>query len=749
MRKQTLSAIIFSIIAVGVIVLSFTYLEVQKEEKNLTKDLERRSLLVAESLSETVEPYLIADNRVQLQRIVDKFTDRERLMGLLVYDNKENLMASSSAVPAEFSEVKKVVIDSMDEDKSHSEFIALSKETPKLYMYALPLHKEKSVIGSLVVVHNASYIETSLKSIWENGFIRFFFYSLVVSTSIYLLIQWVLSRSVKQVIETIKHLRKSDSSEDHSDLGRHTFLNPIINEISSIHKNMLEAQLSASYEARLRLEQLDSPWTAERLKEFAKDALKNRPLYVVSNREPYIHIKKGNKIEIVEPASGMVTALNPIMKACGGVWIAHGSGDADMETVDSNDKVSVPPDDPKYDLKRVWLTKEDEKGYYYGFSNDGLWPLCHAAFVEPQFRKEDFVSYEQVNGKFAESILKEIRNVKNPLIFIQDYHFTLLPKIIKEKRPDAVIALFWHVPWPSPESFKICPWKKEILEGMLGADLLGFHTQLHSNNFIDTVRKELEALVDSEQFSVQKNNHISFVKPFPISVAFQDSDINKKPGLTKEERDEILKEFGVPPTQYIGIGVDRMDYTKGLVERFLSIERFFEKYPEFIGKFTFLQIAPNSRENVPSYIEFAKEVHSNLERINKKFKNQKWVPIVFINQRQNKKSLSKIYKSCNICMVTSLHDGMNLVSKEFIAERDDDRGVLILSQFTGASRELTESLIINPYDIDATADVIKEGLTMNEEEQEKRMFQLRKTVRNNNIYRWAAEVIKAMLKIEV
>ncbi|OGH12246.1 MAG: hypothetical protein A2857_00575 [Candidatus Levybacteria bacterium RIFCSPHIGHO2_01_FULL_36_15] len=416
----------------------------------------------------------------------------------------------------------------------------------------------------------------------------------------------------------------------------------------------------------------------------------------------------------------------------------------DGMVVDKDSKISVPPDDLKYTLKRVWLTKEEENGYYNGFANEGIWPLYHTAHTKPIFRKENWEDYKKVNGKFAEVILSEIKGIYKPIIFIQDYHFALLPRMIKNARPDATIAIFWHIPWPSSESFRICPWRKELLDGMLGADLIAFHTQLHCNNFIDTVGKELEALINLEQFAIQKGNHLSFVKPFPISVP---TDGAGKDGFNDTDKQELLKKLGIK-TEYIGVGIDRLDYTKGIPVRLRAIEYFLKTNPAFCEHFTFVQVAPSSRGMIPQYQLFAQQVQGEIDRINTKFSKGDWKPIIFLKKHHSHEEINKFYKIANICLVTSLHDGMNLVSKEFIWARNDEKGVLILSQFAGTSRELKDTLIVNPYNTEEVAENIHKALSMMQSEQTKRMKRLREVVNNYNVYRWSAELLKTMVNLE-
>jgi len=460
----------------------------------------------------------------------------------------------------------------------------------------------------------------------------------------------------------------------------------------------------------------------------------------VSNREPYTHVQKGKSIEVNVPASGLVTALEPVLCACDGTWVAHGSGDADTETVDANDRLLVPPDDPHYTLRRVWLSKEEEEGYYYGFANEGLWPLCHIAHTRPLFRASDWNHYQEVNAKFAKALLEEMEGVRNPVVLVQDYHFALLPRMIKERRPDARLAIFWHIPWPNPEAFGICPWQKELIDGLLGADLIGFHIQAHCSNFLQTVDRIVESRIDWDHSTVQRLDHGTTVHPFAISVNSADPQTKLLRESAYEERASLLKSLGVRAA-LMGVGVDRLDYTKGILERFLAIERFLEKYQRYQGVFTFVQIGAPSRTHIKRYHDLQAEIEAEAERINWRFRSDQWKPIVLLERQHSHKEIEPYYRAADLCLVTSLHDGMNLVAKEFVATRQDERGVLILSCFTGAARELRDALQVNPYDIDQTAEAIRTALEMNAEEKQQRMQRMRKTIREQNVYRWAASLI--------
>lgn len=743
--KQIITALLIIVLIVSLIAVAFTINQVKNEEQRLTTDLQHRSTLLAESLRETIEPNFINKSDQYLQTIVEKFADRERFAGMAVYDHKGDINAMSSSLPKEISKSQQIATDAMDEDRANGDFVQFKDK--KIYLSAIPLHDNKSVVGALMIAQNAGYIDSRLTEIWQNSLLRLFLQIFLLTIAIFLIIRWLIFAPVRSIAESLRSAR-TGNSDTNKLLANSFFFRPLTKEVTNIRRSLLEARIAASEEAKVNLERLDSPWTAERLKQFIKNTLQGRTIVVVSNREPYIHTKVGNKINYYFPASGMVTAIEPVMQATGGTWIAHGSGDADKLVVDKNDRLQVPPDDPKYTLRRVWLTDEEEKGYYYGFSNEALYPLCLMAHTRPIFSEEDWEEYKKVNGKFAATVLSEIKKLHKPIILIQDFHLALLPKMIKYTRPDAAIGLFWHVPWVSPESFSICPWKKELLDGMLGADLIGFHTQLHCNNFIETVGRELESLVDFEQFTVTRGEHLSVVKPFPISIAFSN-------GINPEQKDKdeeltnknTLRNLGVE-TKYIGVGVDRLDYTKGILERLKGIEIFLNRYPSYKGNLTFIQIAAPSKSRIKKYSEFAQAVEKEVERVNSLFKTRNWKPVVLIKKHHSHEEINQFYKLANFCLVTSLHDGMNLVAKEFIASRNDEKGVLILSQFTGASKELKQALIINPYNGNQTAEAIHTALEMTQAEQTKRMKKLRSSVRNHNIYRWSAEFLKTLASFE-
>jgi len=717
---------------VGFSVLS----QVNREQIELTARLQSRSQVLADSLAESIGSSYNARATSTTQRIIDKFVSNERLAGLGVFDNVGSIVATSKDLP--LMDDSTFITTVMDSDESQGDFVRKDGET--YYVQVTPLHDDNErVVGALVVAQNATYIDEGIRGIWQRNLVRFFSLILLFAGAIFILVRWVFFRSISQLVESLRAVRKGDSSGTVPSAG---FLEPLVGEISKVTTSLRQARHAASEEARMRLEKLDSPWTAERLKEFIKAHLRDRPIFVLSNGEPYQNTKVKNEIGWVVPVGGVVTALDPIMEACGGMWIAHGSGPADKEVADAEGKVRVPHDEPKYTLKRIWLSAKEIKGYYNGFSNEALWPLCHMAHVRPEFRKEDWAEYRKVNGLFAKALLDEIRHIERPIVLVQDYHLALVPAMIKKSRPDTQIAIFWHIPWPSAAQFSICPWRKEVLEGMLGADLVGFHTRQYCNNFMDTVGNEIESRIDYEHFSVFREEHRTFVKPFPVSIAFPG------PAERPEEPSRKILERLQVSTPHLILGVDRLDYIKGIPERFRGLEFLLDAHPEYREKVTLLQVAPPTRESVEKYTEYRELVRKEASRINEKFATRDWKPIVLEEKSYSHAELRQLYQVADVCIVTSLHDGMNLVAKEFTAAHGDESGVLILSQFTGASRDMKGALIINPYSAEETSAALHCALTMQKAEQHRRMKTMRASVRDYNIYRWSAELIKALSQLE-
>ena len=479
-------------------------------------------------------------------------------------------------------------------------------------------------------------------------------------------------------------------------------------------------------------------WTPKSLHELLRNALPGAEVLVVSNREPYIHNRSAAGIVTQTPASGLVAALEPIMRACGGTWIAHGSGSADRDMVDAHDRIQVPEVEPAYTLRRVWITEEEQDGYYYGFANEGLWPLCHIVFVRPTLRARDWELYQAINRRFADAVVAEAR-CEDPVVLVQDYHFALVPKMIRERLPKATVIAFWHIPWPNAETFSICPWKEDIIEGLLGSTIVGFHTQFHCNNFIECVDRFLESRIDREIQAVSFSGHEALIRPYPISIDWPPKAIGSIPA-SKDCAARTRAEFKLPDDVKIVVGVERFDYTKGILDRLKAVDALLTRAPGWKDRFVFIQIAAPTRSKLDTYSALQAEAKALAEEINGRHRCR-FGPIKLIVSHYEQKDVFRLFRSADACVVSSLHDGMNLVAKEFVASRENNTGVLVLSSFTGASRELLEALIVNPYDTEEMATAIELALTMPVEEQVERMKLMREQIRENNVYRWAGRML--------
>jgi alpha,alpha-trehalose-phosphate synthase [UDP-forming] len=749
MRLLSVRLIVSLIVGITLVSLGFSYYEVVGEKRALRSDLERRAEVLGESVAGNVEKSWEAGSDRGLQRLVQRFGNREHLLGVAVYDREGKEVAITSQLGEVLTATPPEVVKAMAEGRQESAFVRSGKAP--VHIFALPLHRKDDkdeIVGGLAVVHDVSYIRAQSLRVWRQAFLRVLAQVFLIVLITLLIVRWSIAGPIARAAQWMRALRmgRISSRQQMPDLD---LFRPLATEVATLAESLSQARTAAENEARLR-EASESMWTADRLAVQVQSRLDGGHLVVLSNREPYMHQRNGRTLEVVVPPSGLVTALEPVLNACDGTWIAHGSGDADTEVVDSHDRLRVPPDDPRYTLRRVWLSKEEEEGYYYGFANEGLWPLCHIAHTRPIFRAQDWQHYQEVNRKFTEAVLKEIEDTPKPVVLVQDYHFALLPRLIKEQRPDARVAIFWHIPWPNPEAFAICPWQRQLVDGLLGADLVGFHIQSHCNNFLQTADRVVESRIDWEHFSLLRQGHRTIVRPFPISVDLTDDESIESGNhqVNYFERSALMRSLGVE-ANFMGIGVDRVDYTKGIPERFRAIERFLEKYPKYQGKFTFVQIGAPSRTHIKRYHDLLAEVEAEAERINWRFQTGKWKPIVFLKRQHSHQEIERYYRAADLCLVTSLHDGMNLVAKEFLATRRDERGVLILSQFTGAARELRDALLVNPYDIDQTAEAIRAALEMEPEEKQMRIHRMRRNVKEHNIYRWAGSLITELCELRL
>ena len=742
-----LSFRLIPVLAIAITLVTFIVArgQVRSEKRALRADLERRAQILTESLQETVEPLLQSGATSRLRRIVERFGNREHLVGVAVYDVNGKELAMSPRLGPDLKAAPDVFALSKEQDSAADAYVPLGGLS--MHLFAVPLHRDSEIAGILIVFHDASYIEAQSSQIWREALWHVVIQVFLIMLITFFVIRWTIDGPITRVAAWMKDLRNGKVAPFPYRMTK-GFLGPLSAEAATLGQKLTEARAAAKEEAQLR-EAGDSLWTADRLRASIQKRLDGSSLFVLSNREPYEHVYGSNGVEVRVPASGLVTALEPILCACDGTWIAHGSASADRRTVDAQDHVRVPPDHPHYTLRRVWLTKEDEEGYYLGFSNEGIWPLCHIAHTRPVFRAADWECYKRVNEKFAQTVLDEIEGTEQPFVLIQDYHFALVPGMIKAVRPDARVAIFWHIPWPNAEAFRICPWERELLEGLLGADLVSFHIQAHCNNFLETVDQSLQSRIEWDRFTVNRNDRLTLVRPHPISVALPERRGDRGYEMTPEQnRSEVFAQLGAD-ILFLGVGVDRIDYTKGLLERFRGIECFLDKYPNYREQFTFVQFGAPSRTSIKRYQDLLDEVQSEVNRINRRLQTETWQPIVLFSTHHSHSEIEPFYKAADFCLVTSLHDGMNLVAKEFVVNRDDEDGVLILSQFTGASHELKDALLVNPYDTNQTAEMIRRALEMPLEERHARMRRMRKVVREHNVYRWAAELISELSEIRL
>lgn len=688
--------------------------------KWFVRDLDMRSKLIASTMEAPLAELVSTESKRKILAYFQRIIQDERLYALGFCDLQGRLLYKTQTYPAEIS------CEGAASLKAGA-FEVFKLSRGPVHVAAAAIQAEGQPVGRLMLVHDMSFVQQ--RSTDTKWYIFYFFVALGAVISLVTVL--VAHLSWRGWVTGVRAMLKGESlltppGQDHA-----PELQPVAKDLRALVRD-LEADRRMRDESQIT-------WTPASLRAILREQLAGDEVLIVSNRQPYIHNRRDQQIEVQVPASGVVTALEPIMRACSGIWIAHGNGSADREVVDHHDHVRVPPDNPAYEIRRIWLTPEEEAGYYYGFANEGLWPLCHIAHVRPTFRTSDWNHYVAVNERFAQAVCEEAKT-DDPVVLVQDYHFALLPKMIRKRLPSATIITFWHIPWPNAEGYGICPWRQQILEGLLGSSILGFHTRVHCNNFLDSVDRLLEARIDRDHSTISYGSKLTSVNHYPISIEWPARWVRDQRPV-EECRAKIRAFYGMQPDRLIGVGVDRLDYTKGIIERFLAVERLLELQPEWAGRFTFIQIAAPSRSGIDQYQHFAGQVRALAEQINKRFGRDGYAPICLKVQHHEPAQVFEHYRSADVCVVSSLHDGMNLVAKEFVAARDDELGVLILSQFTGASRELPEALVVNPYDIDQFAAALHVALNMPPAEQRARMRNMRGLIQEFNVYRWAGRML--------
>ncbi len=682
------------------------------------RDVQLRAELAVRAARQALAAHWSRDSRSGLASVLSDITRDERVMAAAACSDGGELLAATESYPPELScgALRRVL--SADEAKNDTWTLVSNLPAGPIHVSSIPL-AVGAVRGRVLIAQDMQYIARRETTTRVQLLIAFLV--LAASASVLTVIAGRVAK--RGWIASLRRALKGDEpSRD---------FQPLVRDVRDLVQNLAQERESEAQGGR---------WSPERLRRVLKEHLHDERVVVVANREPYIHERTPQGgVRVVHPASGLVTAVEPIMRACSGVWVGHGSGSADRETADAKGRLRVPPGEGSYMLRRVWLSPEQERGYYYGFSNEGLWPLCHLAHTRPEFRSEDWEQYRAVNRQFAEAVCEEVES-DDPIVLVQDYHFALAPKMIRNLLPRATILTFWHIPWPNAERFGICPWRDEILDGLLGSSILGFHTQQHCNNFFDAVDTYIESRIDRESQAVVQRKRRTLVRPYPISIEWPVQRLCEVPDHAACRR-EVFKSLGLPSHALLGVGVDRLDYTKGIEERLLAVEQLLARYPEYRGRFCFAQLAAPSRTEIDRYRELTARIEAVAARVNGRWGAGSYKPVLLLRAHHEQPTVFRFLRAADLCYVSSLHDGMNLVAKEFVAARDDCRGVLLLSQFTGAAKELTEALIVNPYDLRQASEAMATALSMPGDEQHDRMMSMRSVVSDLNVYRWAGRML--------
>ena len=684
-----------------------------------TNDLDMRSQLIANTMQEPLVDLVESGASARVSHLFAQAVKDERLYAIAYCNLQGRVEYRTPTYPEELR-----CGEGLDSAAHHT--LIRGSPTGPLHVTWFRVPSTGEAIGTLVLVHDMSFVER--RSADTRKYLIIFF--IVLGIVISLITVLIAHLSWRGWLRGMRALLRGEGIFQPFREPADPDMQPLVSEVRALLREV---------DSNRRNLERGGTWDPPMLRSVLRKELAGDEILLVSNREPYIHVREGDRVAVQRPASGLVTAMEPIMRACSGTWIAHGSGSADRESVDRHQRIKVPPDNPSYTLRRVFLTEEEEQGYYFGFANEGLWPLCHIAHVRPVFRTSDWEQYLSVNKRFADAVCSEA-DTDDPVILVQDYHFAMLPRFVHERLPRATIITFWHIPWPNPESFGICPWRAQLLEGLLGSTILGFHTQYHCRNFIDSVDRYLEARIEHEASTVSYGGHRTSVEPYPISIDWPPAGADSRQPVA-ECRRRVLEREALPSDALIGVGVDRLDYTKGIIERFQAVERLLVLHPELVGRFMFVQIAAPTRSVLDEYRSLDERIRALAARINARFAQVSVPPIHLRAQHHGQELINEYYRAANMCVVTSLHDGMNLVAKEYVGARDDEQGALVLSQFTGAARELHDALPVNPYHVDQCAEVLDRALRMPPDEQRVRMRSMRRLVQEYNVYRWAGAML--------
>ena len=681
-------------------------------------DVEARSRLVYNAIQNPVVRAIADNDTSRLSLVFENVALDDRILAVGLCDETGRLVSPTKLMPATFS------CDKVARSEAES-FSTIVNDGRRILVGAFPI-VPRSQKTYLVILHDLSFIDA--RSTEAQGFIVATLAGVAITIAgvavvfvVVMLRDWM--NSLRRAVEEIRSGAPSlPPARDKSAIGFQ--IKKLLGEIEVGRDTIASGQID---------------WSPATLQDLLRTVLPGAEVLILSNREPYIHNRLNGKIKLQTPASGLVSALEPVIRACGGTWIAHGSGTADRETADHDDKIGVPPDCPSYALRRIWISEEEQDGYYYGLANEGLWPLCHIAFVRPQFRESDWRQYEAINERFADAVAQEAKT-EDPIVLVQDYHFALAPRMIRQRMPKATIIAFWHIPWPNAETFSICPWKERIIDGLLGSSILGFHTQFHCNNFFETVDQFVESRIDREHATVTSQGHETMVRAYPISIEWPPKALAGQPTIA-DSRLQVRQALGIASDAKLAVGIERFDYTKGILDRMRAVDDLLRRDPAWKGQLTFLQVAAPTRSKLASYSALETEASMLADDINARHGTASYQPIRLLVRHHEADEVFKLFRAADVCIVSSLHDGMNLVAKEFVAARDDENGVLVLSSFTGASRELSEALIVNPYHTEEMSLALDTALRMPAGEQQERMRLMRQQVREWNVYRWAGRML--------
>jgi trehalose 6-phosphate synthase len=703
---------------IALIILAIAPLASKVVQRWSQRDVELRSRLVFNSIRDQVSAELSGAGGANLVPLLERLAQDERLLGLGFCSDTGQLEHATKLMPASFTctSVRRTNGDA---------FTTISDDGHRLLVGTFPLSVGQ-MRGHFIILHDLTFVmERAAKA---RLYAAVALFGVIVGVGLLALaIVLVLLRAWSRMMRSAI----ADARRGVEPAQQRGGVLPMAAEMRRLLKDFGADRKEG--------DGLQVQWTPQTLHLLLEERLPGTEVIAVSNREPYIHNRRNGSVSMQIPASGLVAALEPVMRACGGKWIAHGSGSADRETVDARDHISVPPSDPAYTLRRVWLTDEEQQGYYYGFANEGLWPLCHIAFVRPTFRQDDWQQYVMINQRFADTVAQEATHA-DPIVLIHDYHFALLPRMVRERLPHATILTFWHIPWPNSETFGICPWREEIIQGLLGSTILGFHTQFHCNNFLEATDRFVESRIDREQASVTVSGHETMIRPYPISIEWPPSVLADQAPVS-ECRDAVRQRLGLRSDARIIVGIERFDYTKGILDRLRAIDDLLVRQPSWKGRLVFVQAAAPTRSKLPVYSTLQCEAEQLAQDINARHGTDTYTPVLLIVRHHEPNEVYELFRAADACIVSSLHDGMNLVAKEFVASRDDEQGVLILSTFAGASRELSEALMVNPYDTHAMGEALERALLMPPSEQRERMRLMRDLIRIRNVYRWAGHML--------